>query len=43
MSTSGHLKFQGTNRATLGFEHHWEEFSGTHSGIDHRLDLRART
>jgi len=23
----------------LGIEHHWDEFSGTHSGIDHRLDL----
>lgn len=23
----------------LGIKHHWEEFSGTHSGIDHRLDL----
>ena len=25
--------------AQLGIEHHWDEFSGTHSGIDHRLDL----
>ena len=24
---------------SLGVEHHWEEFDGTHSGIDHRLDL----
>ena len=23
----------------LGIEHQWEEFQGTHSGIDHRLDL----
>tara|TARA_Y100000994_G_scaffold84867_1_gene70059 strand:+ start:3545 stop:4507 length:963 start_codon:yes stop_codon:yes gene_type:complete len=23
----------------LGIEHEWEEFPGTHSGIDHRLDL----
>ena len=23
----------------LGIEHEWEEFEGTHSGIDHRLDL----
>ena len=23
----------------LGIEHEWEEFQGTHSGIDHRLDL----
>jgi len=25
--------------ADLEVEHHWEEFDGTHSGIDHRLDL----
>ena len=23
----------------LDIEHEWEEFAGTHSGIDHRLDL----
>ena len=23
----------------LGIEHHYEEFDGTHSGIDHRLDI----
>ena len=23
----------------MGIDHSWEEFSGTHSGIDHRLDL----
>ena len=23
----------------LGIEHRWEEFDGTHSGIDHRLDI----
>ena len=23
----------------LGIPHNWEEFPGTHSGIDHRLDL----
>jgi len=23
----------------MGIAHTWEEFSGTHSGIDHRLDL----
>ena len=23
----------------LGIPHEWEEFPGTHSGIDHRLDL----
>lgn len=23
----------------LGIEHEWEEFDGTHSGIDHRMDL----
>ncbi len=22
-----------------GIEHHWEEFDGTHSGIEHRLDI----
>ena len=22
-----------------GIEHHWEEFEGTHSGIEHRLDI----
>jgi len=25
--------------AELGIAHEWEEFSGTHSGIDYRLDL----
>ena len=23
----------------LGIEHRWEEFDGTHSGIDYRLDI----
>jgi enterochelin esterase-like enzyme len=22
-----------------GIEHHWEEFDGTHSGIEYRLDF----